>query len=169
MNIKLEKLLIYGTLEVDSGTSQDQRVYKLAFKQMLIIGGQFLAGPTAEMPLTNATLELTLLGSVSDDSVSVDGPVIGPKSIGVYGVMSMHALPKKIMWTNLRYTATAGENQIRLNEPVTDWSPGNRIVIATTSMDFKQSELHEIASISPDLMTITLVNKLLFTHVGMFL
>lgn len=82
INIKMNNITIYGTLEVDSGTSQDQRFYKLAFKQMLIIGGQFLAGSLLEKPLINATLELTLLGTISDEFISLDGPVIGPKSIG---------------------------------------------------------------------------------------
>ncbi|CAH8616311.1 unnamed protein product [Heterobilharzia americana] len=166
IDIKMGTISIYGTLEVDSGTSQNQRVYKLSFQQMLIIGGQFFAGPTSENPLVNATLELTLLGSVSDNFVSMDGPVIGPKSVAVYGVMSMHALPKKIIWTNLQITAKAGKNQLHLTNPVTDWLPGNRIVIATTSMDYKKSELHEIASISSDYKTITLARNLTYTHVA---
>ncbi|CAH8562789.1 unnamed protein product [Schistosoma turkestanicum] len=166
INIRLSNITIYGTFEVDSGTSQDQRVYKLAFKQMLIVGGQFLAGPLLEKPLTNATLELTLLGSISDEFINLDGPVIGPKSIGVYGAMSMHAVPKTIRWTTLKLKANAGDNQLYLTDPVTDWLPGDRIVIATTSMNYKQSEVGEIASVSSDRTVITLVDKLTYTHVA---
>ncbi|CAH8626270.1 unnamed protein product [Schistosoma guineensis] len=166
INIKMNNITIYGTLEVDSGTSQDQRFYKLAFKQMLIIGGQFLAGSLLEKPLINATLELTLLGTISDEFMSLDGPVIGPKSIGVYGIMSMHAVPKTVRWTTLKLSANAGDNQLYLNDPVIDWLPGDRIVIATTSMNYKQSEVGVIASVSSDRMIITLVDKLINTHVA---
>ncbi|KAH8862936.1 Fibrocystin-L [Schistosoma japonicum] len=166
INIIMNKIMIYGTFEIDSGSIQDKRVYKLAFKQMLIIGGQFLAGPIPEKPLTNATLELTLLGSISDEFINVDGPVIGPKSIGIYGAMSMHAKPITMIWTTLRITANAGENKLYLNDPVIDWLPGDRIVIATTSMNYKQSEIHQIASVSSDRLIITLSENLLYTHVA---
>ncbi|KAK4475484.1 hypothetical protein MN116_000801, partial [Schistosoma mekongi] len=166
INITMNNITIYGTFEIDSGTIQDKRVYKLAFRQMLIIGGQFLAGPLPEKPLTNATLELTLLGSMSDEFINVDGPVIGPKSIGIYGAMSMHAKPITMMWTKLRITANAGENKLYLIDPVIDWLSGDRIVIATTSMNYKQSEVHQIASVSSDGLIITLSKNLIYTHVA---
>lgn len=80
----------------------------------------------------------------------------------------MHAVPKTVRWTTLKLTANAGDNQLYLTDSVIDWLPGDRIVIATTSMNYKQSEVGVIASVSSDRMIITLVDKLINTHVGKF-
>lgn len=85
IKIQLVTIVIEGSLEIISGTAKDQKIYDISFNQMLLKGGRLLAGINQESPLTNATLSLTLLGSMSDnDSFSdMSGPTIGPKSIGI--------------------------------------------------------------------------------------
>ncbi|TPP64918.1 hypothetical protein FGIG_04510 [Fasciola gigantica] len=166
--IRLVTIVIEGSLEIISGTVDQQKVYDMSFNQMLLKGGRLLAGITPEAPLTNANLTLTLLGSINDSDAFSDmsGPTIGPKSIANYGQMLMHADRKIPTWTRLARTAEAGSNQLVLETPVNNWKAGERIAVATTSKDYLQCEIRTIHSISDDNLTITLIDQLQYTHLA---
>lgn len=72
-----------------------------------------------------------------------------------------------VVWTRLDQTATAGCNQIRLQQEVT-WKAGDKIVIASTGHRHTQreNEVHIIASVAGDKKTITLVDTLDYEHLG---
>jgi len=72
-----------------------------------------------------------------------------------------------VVWTRLDQTATAGSNQIRLQQEVT-WKAGDKIVIASTGHRHTQreNEVHIIASVAGDKKTITLVDTLDYEHLG---
>lgn len=78
----------------------------------------------------------------------------------------MHADRKIPVWTRLKQTAAAGSNQLVLETPVQNWKAGERVVVASTSKDYLQSETCTIQSISADNLTISLVDQLRYNHVG---
>ncbi|KAF5395129.1 hypothetical protein PHET_07404 [Paragonimus heterotremus] len=84
INIRLEVFRIAGAFEIISGTQQAQMDYRIAFRQLSIERGRFLAGITPETPLTYANLTLTVCGKSTDPDnlTSIGGTVIGPKAIG---------------------------------------------------------------------------------------
>lgn len=47
-----------------------------------------------------------------------------------------------------------------------DWTSGDHIVVAPTGKDGNETEEHEIATVSDDKRTITLVSPLKYTHHG---
>lgn len=83
-----------------------------------------------------------------------------------YGQLIMHADRKIPTWTRLAQTALAGSNRLILIAQVNNWRPGDRIVVATTSKDNLQSEVHIIRDISLDRRTITLNEQLQYNHLG---
>ncbi|KAF6775587.1 hypothetical protein AHF37_03909 [Paragonimus kellicotti] len=168
INIRLEVFRIAGAFEIISGTQQAPMDYRIAFRQMSIERGRFLAGITPETPLAYANLTLTVCGKNTDPDnlTSIGGTVIGPKAIAVYGQMFLHGLRRLPPWTRLYKTAEAGTKQLRLEEPVGMWQVGDRVVVSTTSKDFRQSEMRTIVSFSDDRYTVELDSNLQYTHVG---
>lgn len=70
-----------------------------------------------------------------------------------------------VSWTKLASTATAGSNQLVLEEAVT-WSVNDEVVIASTSYDYNQNEVHVITTVSADGLTLTLQDSLQYEHIG---
>ncbi|KAF8567271.1 hypothetical protein P879_01118 [Paragonimus westermani] len=167
INIRLEVFRIAGAFEIMSGTQQAQMDYRIAFKQLSIERGRFLAGITPETPLSYANLTLTVCGKSTDPDnlTSIGGTVIGPKAIAVYGQMFLHGQRRLPPWTRLYKTAEAGTKQLRLEEPMSTWQVGDRVVVSTTSKDFRQSEVRTIVSLSEDRTTVELDSNLQYTHV----
>lgn len=79
----------------------------------------------------------------------------------------MHGTSVIRTWTQLAATAVNGSATITLLQPV-DWPVESEIVIATTGDRFsqKESEVHRIANISSDGLTLTLSKPLKYTHLG---
>ncbi len=88
------------------------------------------------------------------------------------GRLELHG-KKKNSWTNLANTANAGTNVITLKESV-NWEIGDKIALTSTELarqiggvgTWEYVDEAEIASISADGKTITLVNALQYKHIG---
>ncbi|CAL8088348.1 unnamed protein product [Calicophoron daubneyi] len=163
INIIFDTINIFGALEIISGTANVSMNYQIAFKQMLIQGGRLMAGMSANDTLKYATLKLTMLGS--SDDMSVRGTV-GLKTIGVFGLLCMHADKRMPTWTRIARTINAGETELVLVCPAENWRVGDRVLITTTSKDFRQSEVRLIQSIAADRTRIVLDSALNYTHVA---
>ena len=95
-------------------------------------------------------------------------PVFGCKCIGVRnGTLDFHGEYRDVTWTHLAATASAGDTEIVLKQPV-DWRVGDHIAIATTSdrNSMKENEEHYIAAISADGYTVTLEKPLEYKHIS---
>ncbi|KAA3680736.1 uncharacterized protein DEA37_0005520 [Paragonimus westermani] len=168
INIRLEVFRIAGAFEIISGTQQAQMDYRIAFRQLSVERGRFLAGITPETPLSYANLTLTVCGKSTDPDnlTSIGGTVIGPKAIAVYGQMFLHGQRRLPPWTVLRTTAEAGTKHLKLEEPVDMWRVGDRVVVSTTSKDYRQSEVRTIVSMSEDKTIVELDSNLQYSHVA---
>ncbi|VDP74908.1 unnamed protein product [Echinostoma caproni] len=79
--------------------------------------------------------------------------------------MLLYAERKIPTWTSLARTAPVGSTELVLSSAVLNWQPGDRIVVATTSKDYLQSEVRTITSMAPDMQGITLSEALQYKHV----
>ncbi|CAL8085254.1 unnamed protein product [Calicophoron daubneyi] len=141
--------------------------FNVAFKQMLIYGGAVYSGTDADGHVfRNGTINLIVKGSPDDHDQFKDipGPIIGPKSIAVFGTLCLIGDPDTTRWTRIRETATAGTNTLQLEEPVVNWKVGDRVLVTATGSDYLQSEVHKIQSIDGTRTMITLENPLKYTH-----
>ncbi len=86
---------------------------------------------------------ITLFGQPKN----IDLPSFGSKVLACYACqIDLHGSPR-ISWTTLGETVYPGANEIRLKEPV-DWTPGSKIVIATTDFESPLSSHTEVATIA---------------------
>ena len=93
------------------------------------------------------------------------------------GSMDFHGAPMSRTWLRLGSTARAGDSVVTLEEPVTGWSPGDRLILTATTrqeklkktfkpsvIDNTQTEEHILASV--DGAKITLKQPLKFEHIA---
>ena len=75
--------------------------------------------------------------------------------------------PVGVTWTRLASTANAGSTELTLQLAVS-WQAGDQVVIATTGHRHSQreNEVRQIASVSPDGLTLTLTEALEYKHLG---
>ena len=107
---------------------------------ILVRGGTLQIGTEVEPFLQRATI--TLFGQPQ----SIELPIFGSKVLACYAcVLDMHGTPR-VSWTELAATAMPGDSQIQLIDPV-DWSPGDKVVIATTDFESPLSSHSEVATI----------------------
>jgi len=84
---------------------------------------------------------------------------------GVYGGINLHGKPRKVSWSRLARTATAGSRQITL-ETAVDWVPGDQIVITTTTISAWQTEVMQIRVVTGNNRTLILTSNLQYQHKG---
>ena len=99
--------------------------------------------------------------TLTGDDPRLDTP---SKMIAVYGrgALELHG-ETRTAWTRLAMTANAGSTQLLLDAQ-TDWRPGDRVVIASTSFEPNEAESVLIAAVAG--ASITLAEPLHFTHWG---
>ena len=79
----------------------------------------------------------------------------------------MYGCPQATPWALLNNRVNAGENVLTLDRNVgSDWKIGDKIAIAATSYDTRETERAVITDISVDGMTVTLDRNLSFAHNG---
>ena len=76
-----------------------------------------------------------------------NGPVMGAKSIGVFGKLILNSLETTVPWTKLNNTASSGSNTLTLSEAV-DWAIGTSIVVTTSSFIAHESEKLTIGNLN---------------------
>jgi len=156
------RLMIYGVLEI-----ADEMDMTLSAEIIMIQGdtAQLVAG-TADAPYQH-NFDLILMGNhETEDQPLPDGPNLGAKALGVFGMLQLHGKDVGRTWTRLAQDAMAGDNTIVLSESVDPmyWTEGAEIIIAPTGFEPMEKEKMTIASIDGN--TITLNDTLQFTHLG---
>ena len=129
-------------------------------------GGQLIAGEVVNNvdPVFEHSITINLLGDPQTyDYPLPQGPVMGAKSIGVFGRLKLKGKDTNIAWTKLGATASAGTNTLVFNNPV-DWSAGATIMVTTSSYVAHEAEKLTIDTISDDGLTITTIENLAYTH-----
>ncbi|KAM4688908.1 fibrocystin-L [Discoglossus pictus] len=161
----LEKLTIYGALELQNNTDSSTNTYNktvLNATYISIQGGRLIGG--WEDDPFRGDLHIILRGNHSTPEMPLpDGPNQGSKVLGVFGQLDLHGIPRLVYKTKLANTAVAGSLSLSLVDAV-DWQVGEDIIITTTSYDAWQTETRQIVDISPDMKTITLNSSLTFNH-----
>ena len=156
------RLMIYGVLEV-----ADDQDMTLSAEIIMIQGdlAQMVVG-FADAPYTH-NFELILRGNhETPDQPLPDGPNLGAKALGVFGMLQMHGLDVGRTWTRLAQDAEAGSNTLVLSEGIdcTYWGEGAEIIVAPTGFEPLEKEKMTIASCAGN--TLTLNDTLEFTHLG---
>ncbi|XP_053571903.1 fibrocystin-L [Bombina bombina] len=163
----LEKLTIYGALELQNNTNSTTSTFKktvLNATYISIQGGRLIGGWEDDPFL--GELYIVLRGNHSTPEMPLpDGPNQGSKVLGVFGQLDLHGIPRSVYKTKLSTTAEAGSNYITLVDAV-DWKVGEDVVITTTSYDAWQTETRKIINISPDMKNLTLNSSLTFKHIA---
>ncbi|XP_060084827.1 fibrocystin-L-like, partial [Ylistrum balloti] len=160
----LNKLILYGVLEFDHGTSAPYRDIDLNATHIIILGGRLIIGWPDAPYLGNS--QVILRGSWDSDEYTdlTNSPTVGAKAIGVFGGLDLHGIDVGVSWTRLASTANAGASTISLAQAV-NWTAGSDIVLATTSYDMWETETFRITGVSTDGLTLTLNSSLLYKHV----
>lgn len=123
-------------------------------------GGLFLCG--SEVQPFQHHLTITLTGT-NPQANTLTG--MGTKLLAVTGgKLELHG-QNKMSWLHLAQTAPAGATRIVLEKPV-NWSPGDRLAIASTSFQPLQAEEVKIQAVSGT--TVTLTQPLKYSHWGQF-
>ncbi|XP_021347967.1 fibrocystin-L-like [Mizuhopecten yessoensis] len=158
------KVILYGTLEFDHGTSAPYRDIDLNATHIIILGGRLIIGWPDAPYLGNSQIILRGNWQTAEYTDLTNAPTVGAKAIGVFGGLDLHGIDVGVSWTRLAATAAAGASTITLAKAV-NWTAGNEIVLATTSYDMWETETFRIASVSQDGLTLTLNSSLLYKHV----
>ncbi|XP_061110160.1 fibrocystin-L-like isoform X2 [Conger conger] len=154
----LKMLLIQGGTLVF-----DEADIELQAENILIADGGVLQVGTEAEPFQHKAI-ITLHGHLRSQEL----PIYGTKTLAIReGTLDLHGIPVPVPWTHLAATASAGSTTVTLKLPVT-WKVGDEIVIASTGNRHSQreNEVRRIASVSADGRTLTLMEPLTYTHLG---
>ena len=103
---------------------------------------------------------------MDEDDLDIENNNAFLMAMGEGSRIEIHAADaEKESWTQLETTATAGSNQLVLQD-VSGWEVGDKIAIASTSTEWEEAEEFTILAVSADGKTITLDSDLAFTHLG---
>ena len=83
------------------------------------------------------------------------------------GTIDLHGYEYTRTWTRLASPASAGDTTLRLLH-VVNWEAGQTLVVTGTNLkdarDYHQNEVHQVASVAGDGLSVTLTSPLSFTH-----
>ncbi|XP_019623376.1 PREDICTED: fibrocystin-L-like [Branchiostoma belcheri] len=159
--ISLNKLFIYGVLELDDGPDKN---YVFSAVQILVQGGRLIIG-WEDNPF-QGMIQIILKGNHQTPDIPLpNGPNMGSKALGCFGGCDIHGKNRVVTFTRLAQTGNVGDSTITLVKAV-DWVAGDDIAIATTTFDVWQTETFRIVSVSEDTKTITLNGTLMYKHLG---
>jgi hypothetical protein len=152
-DFNVDTLTINGTLEFAS------RDLNLSAKAIMVESGGVLKIGADLNPYKNRAT-ITLMGS--DQTLSLMG--MGTKCICVMngGRLEIHG-EQRVSWTKLGATAPKDATMLTLSIDI-DWRVGERIVVASSAIDYKQAEERTITAVNG--RTVTLDRALTYTHYG---
>ena len=153
-------LLIQGGELIFDDVPSDNGI-QLRSQLILIVDGGKLQIGTEDKPYMNKA-EIIMYGNV----LSTELPLFGAKTLAVRnGTVDFHGKPILNTWTRLSATAEKGSKTISVQDDVSDWEAGGKLVIATTSYSQRENEEVTIESIGDDGKSITLVESLEYRHI----
>uniref|UniRef100_A0A8C8SGU1 PKHD1 ciliary IPT domain containing fibrocystin/polyductin n=1 Tax=Pelusios castaneus TaxID=367368 RepID=A0A8C8SGU1_9SAUR len=154
----LRGLYVLGTLEFPINASN-----VLSATCIVVAGGELKVG-TFQHPLEREMKLLILLrASEGVYCDRLDGIIVQPGTIGVYGKVQIHSAYPKKSWTHLGSDIAPGNERIWVEDEV-DWSHGGNIVISSSSYDAHQAEIVTLREINGH--SIRFQERLLHRHIG---
>jgi hypothetical protein len=163
ITIQLGVITIYEFATIQFEDTMD---HELNCTHIFLHGGQLIAGPPVDGVdhIFQHKITINLLGDTSSEDFPLPaGPVMGAKSIGVFGRLSLISNETATTWTKLTATAAAGSSTLVVLDPV-DWAVGSTILVTTSSYRAHEAERVSVQSISADGLTITIDESLAFSH-----
>lgn len=156
---KLDKLFIYGVLELDP-----HRRHNLSANLIFVSGlhGNLIIG-WPDKPMVNDVIIRLLGNHASKDMPLNNGPNVGAKALAVFARMQMFGKPRNVSWTALAKTINVGERTLVV-EATPDWVAGDEILISTTSYEPRQAEVFIIEKILDNMITVK--GSFKFKHLG---
>ncbi len=156
----LKILLIQGGELIFDDVPSDTGI-QLHSELILIVDGGKLQIGTEDKPFLNKA-EIVMYGNV----LSTELPLFGAKTLAVRnGTVDFHGKPINNTWTKLSATAEKGAMTIFVQDDVSDWDVGGKLVIASTSYSPNENEEVIIQSIDADKRTIHLGGPLEYKHI----
>uniref|UniRef100_A0A3B4AF70 Uncharacterized protein n=1 Tax=Periophthalmus magnuspinnatus TaxID=409849 RepID=A0A3B4AF70_9GOBI len=153
------QLLVIYILRTFSHSKNIMSCFKL-----LIPGGRLIAG-SPESPF-EGELHIILRGDHrTQDWPLPNGPNLGSKALGVFGILELYGKPPNVYHTKLSASSAAGTNSVTLAKAV-DWQVGDEVAISTSSYNTWETEKRVISAVSDDRMVLTLDKPLTHTHIG---
>ena len=106
--------------------------------------------------------EIVLTGDRNDEK-EIEG--FGQKFLGVKegGSLSIYG-EDRLSWTRLETDINQGQSSITVQDDVSSWRPGDKIVVTSTELDWEQAEVFTIASVNGN--DIILEEVANFDHAG---
>ena len=162
---------IHGQLTFDTTVTT-----RLWAGNVLVYGDGYLQIGTVSQPVApTARAEVVLANKALD-------PLTDPNQYGTallgWGKLTIHGAPKQPTFVRVAQEPRAGQTAIVLEEPVTGWGPGDRLVLPDTR-HLKSNEITNgfapitpqweeltLWSVSADGRTLTLTTALQFDHLG---
>ena len=150
----LAHLIINGTLAVPDTADAHLEVGQV------VVNGTFRIG-SKNAPFRHQ-FTLTLTGNAQGEN----HPTMAARSLSVQkgGRIEWHGTEPGVSWLHLAATAPVGAKSITIENDVTGWKMGDRIVLASTDFDAHQAEERAITAIHGN--EITLKEPLRYTHWG---
>jgi G8 domain len=173
---------VHGTLRFSTNVNT-----RLTVTNLMIMGDHGMPSMTTVGRLEVGTVSAPIAANVTAEIVITSTPTGGslpdPEQFGTgiinFGKMTMHGAVKNPTFLRLSVEPRAGENTLTVEQPVTGWAPGDRLVIPDTrhirfdevqnggwTNSQNQWEELTIQSVSSDNRTITLTSALHFDHLG---
>lgn len=156
--VLLDTNIDVASLRVDGTLVCADRDLSIRARWIMVHGGRLTCG-TAEAPYTKR-LDITLVGTASTEDVMG----MGTKFLGsMGGIVQFHGRSAPTTWTSLAADAAKGATSISLTQ-APPWRAGDRIVIATSSVDQNRFDVATVASVEGT--TVRLAAPLRFPHRG---
>ena len=148
---RLEGLQVDGTLRF---ANRNLRLHT----GWIMVHGRLQVG-TAATPYTRDA-EIILDGDPNANIMGMGANVLG---VMAGGQLELHGRPRPVRWTRLTRIAVVGSNVLHVGD-ARGWHAGDRIVVASTSLDPTQAEERRITRVDGD--RVTLATPLNHTHWG---
>ncbi|XP_071946075.1 fibrocystin-L-like [Antedon mediterranea] len=153
----MNKLYIYGALELQAGQS-----HRIEAKYIFVTGALIIGRETTPF---EDSVEIILHGNhFTQDLPLPSGPNMGSKVLGVFGRLDLHGQAPNVPWTKLASTADVGSDTITLVHDV-DWAVEQEIVITATSYEAWETETFKITEVI-DAKTLRLNDTVRFKHIA---
>jgi len=153
---RLGNIIVYGKL---SFLDNDDRFLQCS---TITVYGTLQVG-TQAAPFQHRA-RILLFGTPASPSVTVSNTVnVGKKVIVVFGRLDLWGTPRMTPWTKLAATAMPGDTSIALAAPC-DWTSGDMIAITGTEYNAEEMETLQVANVSADGLTVTLMDPISFRH-----
>ncbi|XP_069461856.1 fibrocystin isoform X2 [Ambystoma mexicanum] len=151
-------LYVLGTLQFPVNSSN-----VLSAGCILIAGGELIVGSRTHPLERDYKVHILLRTSEDISCHRLDGINVEPGTIGVFGKLQIYSAYPEKSWTRLRADISPGNERILLEDDV-DWTPGDHLVISSSTYDAHQAELVTLKEVAHN--NLKLQEQLVYRHAG---